>query len=618
MSTLTKATCGTPPTFDNLKTTWLMRMPRSLRHPPPARRIRRKSSIVELAGGVGLLPGLRDDVPLHGDEARGLRAISHLGVAEPEVSSGEVVSEPLRLSGGFSATDGGSSSTGRAPGDLAEEYLRNGRFSMRDYLDVLESESFRKTKKQRALAWKGHEPPVVHTTLGAYQKGPWTGVTSATTRHSSLTKYLAAMFRHHCGEEAVFSSMTVAKDLCTDAHKDRFNLRNSRNLVLTVGEFEGGGIWQEGEREGFPSLSVQTSEDKVVKGYVMPIKNAIVKVDPKKLHKTMPWTIIAHTVGQHQKLDEGHRRELRECGFVLPEVVGLKTLQGDVEEQRQPDDNVGQCGPMWFPSSSDSEEEKWRCMRARRFIDEEEVLQDLVPPALKEDFKGVVEVNAAANAYLEQIEDRAIVDRLDASQWFVLCRITEGEEEQHGVECLLETLPSPLKVVYTVALDEVKQYVGRWAEAIHKEADALIKAAALVPLTPQQQKDLERSGKLVVLPAKGVFTIKPPDVEITVDEKGQPLHPGHPSFFKRKARLVTCGNFQRKQAKEDSYAGGCQTDTLRAMLAHCAAMGWCLASTDIRNAFILAPIQEEDEPEEEIYALYPPKVFQLAKVQYAL
>ena len=318
--------------------------------PPPARRIRRKSSIVEFAGDVGLLPGLRDDVPHHGDEARGLRAIGRLGVAGLEVSSGEVVSEPCRLDGGFSATEGDSSSTGRAQGDLAQEYLRDGRFSMRDCLDVLEGESFRKTKKQRALAWKGNEPPAVHTTLGAYQRGPWTGVTSATNRHNSLTKYLAAMFRHHCGEEAVFSSMTVAKDLCTDAHKDRFNLRNSRNLVLTVGEFEGGGIWQEGEREGFPSLSVQTSEGKVVKGYVMPVKDAIVKVDPKKLHKTMPWaggpkwTIIAHTVGQHQKLDDRHRRDLRECGFVLPEVVALRTMQGDVEEPRQPDDDVGRCG----------------------------------------------------------------------------------------------------------------------------------------------------------------------------------------------------------------------------------------------------------------------------------
>ena len=54
------------------------------------------------------------------------------------------------------------------------------------------------------------------------------------------------------------------------------------------------------------------------------------------------------------------------------------------------------------------------------------------------------------------------------------------------------------------------------------------------------------------------------------------------------------------------------------MLVHTAAYGWLVASTDIRNAFILAPIKEEDEDDDTSYALYPPKVFQLAKVEYAL
>ena len=89
--------------------------------------------------------------------------------------------------------------------------------------------------------------------------------------------------------------------------------------------------------------------------------------------------------------------------------------------------------------------------------------------------------------------------------------MTESPEEVHGVEALLEALPGPLKVVYTVALDEVKQFVTRWVEAIVKEAEALIKAKALVPLTIEDQRVLEQTGKLIILPAKGVFTVKPPD-----------------------------------------------------------------------------------------------------------
>ena len=38
------------------------------------------------------------------------------------------------------------------------------------------------------------------------------------------------------------------------------------------------------------------------------------------------------------------------------------------------------------------------------------------------------------------------------------------------------------------------------------------------------------------------------------------------------------------------------------MLVRCAALGWHLASTDIRNAFILASIQEENDDEEAVYA----------------
>ena len=86
-------------------------------------------------------------------------------------------------------------------------------------------------------------------------------------------------------------------------------------------------------------------------------------------------------------------------------------------------------------------------------------------------------------------------------------------------------------------------------------------------------------------PQREYFTVKPPDLEHTQDELGNPLPQGSPLFVKRKARLVISGNFQGRQAREDSYAGGRQTESLRAMLVLAARRGWRLASTDIRNAF---------------------------------
>ena len=44
------------------------------------------------------------------------------------------------------------------------------------------------------------------------------------------------------------------------------------------------------------------------------------------------------------------------------------------------------------------------------------------------------------------------------------------------------------------------------------------------------------------------------------------------------------------------------------MLVLAALRGWHLASTDIRNAFILAPIKDEEEEEDDgtVYCLFPP------------
>ena len=591
---------------------------------PPVRRVRRKSSIVDLAGGVGLLPGFDGNRTEPSGERDGLRALVELAENDASASSEDLASEdPFhdQEEDIFCSSLGVKEHKGEE--SLATVYLREGRFSMEDCLRVLESEPFRKTRKQRALAWRGNEPPLVHTTLGAYQRGPWTGITNATARHQELTAYLTAVMKYHTGESMVFTSMTVARDLHTEAHRDRFNMRTSRNYVLTVGNFSGGGIWQEGSSEGASSVAIQTGPDETKVGFVLPVRNQVVQVDPKKLHKTMPWsggpkwTIIAHTIGQHMKLDEVNRQELMHLGFVFPPCMEECELRA-VSVKDEDGGAVGiENGPCWFPSQEDADAEQWTRMWMRRVLDEEHLLASAVREEQQPGLEEIKHANGEAADALARREQVTYPDRYDADQWLVLCRLAEGEDEVRGVEALLETLPAPLKVVYTVALDEVKLFVLRWKEAIVKEAEALLKAGALVPLTAEQQKILEDSGNLVILPAKGVFTVKPPDEELSVDDAGNSLPIGSPLFYKRKARLVICGNFQSRQAREDSYAGGCQTDSLRVMLARCAALKWSLASTDIRNAFILAPIQEEEDEEETVYALYPPKVFQLAQVQYA-
>ena len=99
---------------------------------------------------------------------------------------------------------------------------------------------------------------------------------------------------------------------------------------------------------------------------------------------------------------------------------------------------------------------------------------------------------------------------MNAMEWFRLCRMVEGDE-QYGVEEVLRHLQAPLQVVYTMSLSEVKENVSAWKGAIRKEVEALISCGALVRMDPVEEDKLRRDNRLVVLPAKGVFTVKPPD-----------------------------------------------------------------------------------------------------------
>ena len=142
--------------------------------------------------------------------------------------------------------------------------------------------------------------------------------------------------------------------------------------------------------------------------------------------------------------------------------------------------------------------------------------RSLASSEFEEETQAIVQANASAMMRCSRLESvaarefqRDYVD--DSMEWFRLCRMVEGDE-QHGVEEVLRNLQSPLQVVYTMSLTEVRENVGAWRSAIKKEVDALISCGALVRMEPAEEDRLRRENRLVVLPSKGVFTVKPPDV----------------------------------------------------------------------------------------------------------
>ena len=83
-------------------------------------------------------------------------------------------------------------------------------------------------------------------------------------------------------------------------------------------------------KKAAPRVSAQCLQNQLrvsFSGSVMPVKDHVVKVDPKRLHRTVPrsggakWTGIAHTIGGIQKLKEEELEGLEGLGFLVPHAA---------------------------------------------------------------------------------------------------------------------------------------------------------------------------------------------------------------------------------------------------------------------------------------------------------
>ena len=162
--------------------------------------------------------------------------------------------------------------------------------------------------------------------------------------------------------------------------------------------------------------------------------------------------------------------------------------------------------------------------------------------------------------------------------------------EDPDYEALIDEMEGDLQVVYTVPQVQVRRAVGKWHKAIKKELDNLFNTGTLRRITMKQALELQRQGKLRLVPSKGVYTLKPPDT------------PGE--RLRRKYRLVLCGNHAAKEEGFGSlYAGGASVETFRGALAYAAMRKWRVAASDITGAFLLSEWPSNLSQ----YAVQPPR-----------
>ena len=528
---------------------------------------------------------------------------------------------------------------------LCKEYFSQARFSREDAVQLLNAMPIGSEMVNQRRGT--HESSLV---IGAYSFGGTQGVTATMAKRPWLARYLNVFMKlqlqTHLESEGNWSAMILLRGKDVPTHKDYRNHPNTYNHVIALGEE--GRLWLEGEEEENPHVGGTDQKPELrsndrgeaVLGRTTSITQRPAIFNPRHRHaftsSTGAWVISCYTPMGLNRLKDEEVQQLLSLGFPLPltmeqeirpdkEAAGgwterIGVPQGFVEMKvdwklTHVDENDAQpreCAPKLQAMSMRAlKEDAVICEK------EDEHVEDMVQrqyraaamrlelEAQKEAFgkweqEGVVPSGDLLNGVTQEadsLEERLLdVERRFQQSLKQLQALANPPSEEEpsdvpgGVEAILESLVTPLQVVYTLPLDEVKQHLSKWVKAIQKEINALVDMGALRALSLEEQHRLKRDGLLCVLPAKGVFTAKPPDEPQTL--------------YKRKARVVICGNYQEKQDKEDVYATGCASESLRTVLAWTASKDEDVGGTDIRNAFLLAPMPKE----EVVYAIRTPTV----------
>ncbi|CAE7272945.1 RE1 [Symbiodinium sp. CCMP2592] len=162
------------------------------------------------------------------------------------------------------------------------------------------------------------------------------------------------------------------------------------------------------------------------------------------------------------------------------------------------------------------------------------------------------------------------------------------------VEAKLEALgDSSLETTYTVSPAEARKHAERWRAALLEELRCLEEKGAIIRRKGAEAQKLLSDPEAVTLHSKGVYTVKP----------GKYRPDGPKQAFRRKARIVACGNESRYTDTGDVYAAGVAGDVLRAALLKGASRRWKAFGTDVHTAFLLAPLGTTRR-----YLLQPPAI----------
>ena len=392
----------------------------------------------------------------------------------------------------------------------------------------------------------GRKTAVTSWYTGAFVHGGCAGVRKNLINYPHTSEYLVKVAMQHANGRP-FSALGIARNATLGMHRDVHNWRDSKNMVVPLTTFTGGSLWVHD-----PGVEEEDSEIRVLpngqqaRGRVKEMeKGKTVEFCPTEWHEVQPWegdrVVLLMYTPRATKLSQGDVDKLVEFGFEVP-LEARRCEQGEAEEdQGDPGGDLN--------------------LRALRPTFEEEQM-----------------------AFIE-VEDEDIFDgdergpqlkRLASSKACnEMTRILKKAEVQYtsGIEEILQKCVDEnqvLDVTHNVSLQEVKGNLSAWRASALKEYGNLKDNKRAFDVCKRDQ--LPPGCRIV--PCKGVYTVKP----------------DKDNLYRRKTRFVACGNHVPEgQEGMDLFAAGLDATTLRTMLAYTKGKKWCYGTTDIRQAFVLAP-----------------------------
>ncbi|CAE7622475.1 unnamed protein product [Symbiodinium sp. CCMP2592] len=414
--------------------------------------------------------------------------------------------------------------------------------------------------------------------FGIFRHGGSVGWLNGSEEFPDLARVLARIV-HEAEPEATFTSIWVTRDSMKGYHKDINNDADTVNYALPLQvPDKGGQLWLElGQGDTLRGEVGERADAKgrVHYGQILPlVKGQCTAFCPRRGHEVLPWVgtrsmILAYTPQCMGKLDYDIVKKLEALEFPTP---------------------ISQLPEYFSPD----------------------------PPGIHQVTPSAVE---KSDVRIQEESVNAVTGMYGDDEWEMFLEVPDGvvkvgDHEEHrppesiaraakvevsytpNIERVLAELRGPLKVTHTVDPREVQENLELWRGAIEKEVKNVeVAILRLLPGTPERAMWIKRP-KAQRLPAKLVFTVKPGDSPNEADPT---------TWFKRKARLVVCGNFARPD-EADLYSETPPTEVLRAGLTLSRRRKWYIAILDVVAAFLRAPIG--DNASDPTVLVTPPRLLQ--------